>query len=407
MAPLSRLRAPERGFAGAIPALRGLFLSISSFLSDGTPTLLFLAFLAIVVGSGSAAAQTGCVPNTLNYPCLYVANGGEGADDVSVMNATSNDLIAVAGVGVVPGPVAITPDNAFVYVAGSVDAKTFGVSIIDTRTSSTITTVSLQEIPSGIAITPDGKFAYVVEGICSDFPACDPPIIEVIDTANHKVVTEAQVDLAKGGARESGATAIAFTPTGESAYVADTCFSVGYTSCVEKVSTASHTVTSIITGGQPNEPASIAVNPDGIVCASFVDFNNGFNVAFISGVTLINPPVFIRDNAVTSNEGFTITPDFILYAAEHGSPDGSLIYNTVARVDTRHQQLLVLPVTVGNGPTGVAVGPGGASVYVTNSGDSTLSIINTQTDSVFTIQGVSPTDGVSFVTDSYPGGLSS
>ena len=52
----------------------------------------------------------------------------------------------------------MTPDGAFVYVAGF-NSNT--VSVIDTATNTVTATVPVGGRPSGVAVTPDGAFVYV------------------------------------------------------------------------------------------------------------------------------------------------------------------------------------------------------------------------------------------------------
>jgi YVTN family beta-propeller protein len=575
--------------------------------------LVSLALLAITLGPTISQAQTGCVPNTLDYPCVYVAN--QGTNSVLAINASTNDVIATIPVGVSPMALALTPDNAFVYVANSsgivgapsvigraasvgvlgssavnnvgstviagdldvfpgptitgfppgvvygninivnvpareafddattaynnlaalgctqdittgelgglvlgpgvycfdttqaadlrgvltldfhgtnnadvvfqVPAGDFGsgslttepgssvvvtnpgqndnvywqvqgavsvgvssrlvgtilsegsngmtlnqfatiapgramllntgtsgpvimmnsntvsncagtVSVIDTASNTVSATVPLLSCPTQIAITPDGKFAYVVEASA---------IVEIIDTRSNQVVD--QINLKSGGASEQNPTAITFTPDGSFAYVADTCTTDSAPNqCAEKVSTASpHTITVISNAsGMANEPASIATTPDGtLVCLSYVDANFNLNVAFISTTSnTIVTSLALLNNAVTSNYGFGITPEGILYVAEQQSFDGLTKYNTVARVDTKVPRALSPAITVGNGPTGVAVGPNGALVYVTNEADNTLSVINTTTLAVFTQAAFNNPQGVAAMSESPP-----
>src|SRR5258708_22501063 len=131
--------------------------------------LFQFAPLAFVLISAFAFTQQqpSCVPNTANYPCVYVANGG--GSTVSVINAGTNKVIGAVSLGTLTTPqgLAITPDNAFVYVAVEISGLTNSpaVEAIDTATgavSATITGLNGQ-FPSQVAITPDGKSAYVVE----------------------------------------------------------------------------------------------------------------------------------------------------------------------------------------------------------------------------------------------------
>jgi YVTN family beta-propeller protein len=84
---------------------------------------------------------------TPNGAFAYVANIG-GANDVSVIDTSSNTEIA--RVPVAPGPfgVAVTPDGAFVYVTCSFDNRVF---VISTATNTLFDFVSVGNRPQGIA----------------------------------------------------------------------------------------------------------------------------------------------------------------------------------------------------------------------------------------------------------------
>jgi len=330
---------------------------------DGIQLLLLL--VAVVFGPVSAAAQVGCIPNTPNYPCVYVADSGDST--VSVINATTQNVITmIAGIGPSPTGVAVTPNNAFVYVT-TVNTPVSQVAVIDTRTNTLTTSVSLHSlngVPSQIAITPDGAFAYVVES----------STIEVIDTA-----TNLAVSVVNG---VTSPTAIAFTPDGKFAYIADTC---PRNACAQVVDTSTQLVTTTIQIPDTlvSEPASIAVTPDGsTVCMSVGDPNHQFEVAFInasSNTLLVAVP--LEQLALASNLGFGITPGGILYAAASTDPITGNPLNTVIPVNTI-SQVAGAPINVGLGPTGVAVAAGGAFVYVTNANSDTVSVIDTTNDTV-------------------------
>jgi YVTN family beta-propeller protein len=84
------------------------------------------------------------------------------------------------------------------------------------------------------------------------------------------------------------------------------------------------------------------------------------------------------------------------------SIDRSTIFHSIVQVDSKNQSLLKT-IAVGNGPTGVAVGPNAALVYVTNEADNTLSVINTSTLAVFTTQAAfNNPQGVAAMSESPP-----
>jgi len=92
-----------------------------------------------------------------------------------------------------------------------------------------------------------------------------------------------------------------------------------------------------------------------------------------------------------STYGLVVLPNNTLYVAE-GGPNSPNIASMAATLTSTPPVTPIL-VLVGTGPVGVAVGPGGVSIYVTNSGDNTISIIDVATNAVTTIGRGSGFDG--------------
>ncbi len=160
----------------------------------------------LLVTGGAIAAEAG--------PFAYVAHLA--ANTVSVIDTTTNMVVATVTVGGASYGVAITPDGAFAYVANQ-GSNT--VSVIDTATNAVVATVPVDS-PSGVAITPDGAFAYV--GARSN-------IVSVIDTATNTVVATIPII--------ADPRWVAITPDGAFAYVTN----FGSDS-VSVIATASNTV---------------------------------------------------------------------------------------------------------------------------------------------------------------------
>jgi YVTN family beta-propeller protein len=89
--------------------------------------------------------------------------------------------------------------------------------------------------PYAVAITPNGAFAYVANAAAST--------VSVINTANHTVVATISVGTIPHG--------VAITPDGAFAYVTNE-----YASTVSVIDTASNTVVDTVTG--------VAVAPEGV-----------------------------------------------------------------------------------------------------------------------------------------------
>jgi YVTN family beta-propeller protein len=217
------------------------------------------------------------------------------------------------------------PVGPFVYVTNS-SAGT--VSVIDTSTNAVVQTITLcgAELcspgPAGLAVTPGGKFVYVANK--------GNGTVSVIATSSNTVV--ATIPMPACDCASSSPAGVAITPDGTRAYVTDiTRFAIQVidTNPNDGPGSPYNTVTATITlgtlgVGSPNGP--IAITPDG--SAAFYTFNSDGFVGRID----TNP--------------------------------ASESYNT-------HTTSL----TVGNNPTGIAITPNGAFIYVANNTNNTVSVI--------------------------------
>src|SRR5713226_1135971 len=109
-------------------------------------SVLFL-LLSLGAGLGTATAQA--------QTSAYVTNA---SGTVSVIDTTTNTVVATIPVGLFPSGVAITPDGTRAYVTNIFNS----ISVIDTATNIVVVTIPSGQFPTGVAITPDGTRAYVV-----------------------------------------------------------------------------------------------------------------------------------------------------------------------------------------------------------------------------------------------------
>jgi YVTN family beta-propeller protein len=107
-------------------------------------TLTLLILFVICVGTASA------------QPYAYIANYD--SNYVTIMDISTNQVIANVDVGRRPEGVAVTPGGDFVYVANGGSAN---VSVIRTSDNIVVNTVQVNNHPAGVAVTPDGEFVYV------------------------------------------------------------------------------------------------------------------------------------------------------------------------------------------------------------------------------------------------------
>jgi len=96
---------------------------------------------------------------------------------VSVIDSSTNTLIATVGVGSEPVGVAVKPDGNRAYVANRADNN---VSVIDTSSYTVVATVAVGIGPQGVAMSPDGTRAYVTNTASSTSRSSTPPTIQLL-----------------------------------------------------------------------------------------------------------------------------------------------------------------------------------------------------------------------------------
>ena len=124
-----------------------------------------LAFGILVVANLSAEGK----------PFVYVTNIGLNSNNVSVIDASTNTVVANVPVGFSPAAIAVTPDATRAYVT---NLASNNVSVIDTTANSVVATIPVGIRPVAVSIAPDGKRVYVANGAATGITTN----ISVIDT---------------------------------------------------------------------------------------------------------------------------------------------------------------------------------------------------------------------------------
>jgi YVTN family beta-propeller protein len=115
----------------------------------------------------------------------YVTNAAD--NTVSVIDTSTNAVIATIPVGFAPYSATITPDGTRAYVANANDNT---ISVIDTSTNTVIATIPVAS-PHDIDLTPDGTHAYVTNTTTNT--------VSVLNTATNTVITTIPVGNAPHG----------------------------------------------------------------------------------------------------------------------------------------------------------------------------------------------------------------
>lgn len=110
----------------------------------------------------------------------YVVN--EVSETLSVIDATTQTVVATVPVGSDPNDVAVTPDGKTVYV---VNSGSNTLTVISGQTDTVITTTVVGTRPEEIAISPDGTKAFVTNSVSND--------VSVINTTTHALIATVPV----------------------------------------------------------------------------------------------------------------------------------------------------------------------------------------------------------------------
>ena len=292
----------------------------------GFVVVTLTAFLAVVPGSH---AQTD----------LYVANLG--SDDVSVVDANTDQVTATIPVGNDPDGIAVLPNGTAVFVANFLGDD---VSVIDPTTHSVSSTIPVASGPVGVAAAPDGSRVYVANRESNS--------VSVIDTAALRVVANVGVG--------EGPNGIAVRPDGGVVYVTNSFTNAP--GVVSVIDAASNQVVDVIAVN--HSPGRVAFTPDGEL--AYVTNYRSHNVSVIDAHThdvVATVPVAGR----ATNIAF--------------SPDGSLAYVTTlgGRINvietTSHS--LVANIEVGVQPYAIAALASGDRAYTADLRSDTSTVIET------------------------------
>ena len=321
-----------------------LALFLSAFISLSQPVQAANTATVTVGGTPYAVAITP------DGKYAYVPN----AENVSVINTATNKVTATVTARNWPAGIAITPDGKYAYVPDTNTPTNQGgiVSVISIATNTVTATITVGGNPNhGVAITPDGKYVYVTnfDGTVAVISTATNTV-----TANITIGTQSAPSVVSTGPKtitiEGGSTipqAVAITPNGEYAYVANG------DGTVSAINTTTNTVTATITlAGNPN---ALAVTPNGeyaYVCA----MNSSGMVTVINTAT---NTVTATITGFGSPNGIAMTPDGRYAYVTDGFNNSVSVINTATNTVDR-------TVTVGTTPYGIAITPNGEYVYVTN-----------------------------------------
>jgi len=242
--------------------------------------------------------------------------------------------VAVTGLAGFAGSASAAEATAYVANYGSST-----LTPIPTATNLPGSPFSAGDGPAAIAITPDGKTAYVADALGG--------AVKAINLLAHAVTHTITV--------RSRPTAVAITPDGKTAYVAESG-----AGSVQTIDVASNTVTHTISVG--SNPTAIAITPNGKTV--YVACDGSFDVVAISTATKKVTATIPVDFGYGIPVGIAITPDgkkaYVPFNLNLASDTGGVqVFDLPANTPT-----ISFPPSFFGYPTSVAISPDGKTAYV-------------------------------------------
>ncbi len=312
----------------------------------------------------------------------FVPSAGNGT--VSVVDTSTNSVVASIPVGSAPLAAAIHPAGGPVFVA---NYGSNSVSIIDAASALVIDTVSLQYPPYSLALNPSGTQVYVI--------SLEGRNVSVIDLATHAVVATISLGIQPPSEGDSGPRALAFAPSGAHAYVASD------NGTVSVIDTVTYALTGVIglgatagmncTFGTGTCPRGIAVHPSGQF--AYVTRLEGPGTGG-TGSAQRNAFLSVLDLATNSESAVIrlggLNPHGIAISASGNLAFVALAESDRVAVVDLGAQSVVATLPVGSFPRGVARHPAADRVYVANQNSASVSVIDSVARTVVATVGVGP-----------------
>lgn len=361
--PRIRYVHPPAGLANALVTVSGNNLGATA--ADNTLTF-------------TNAGATTLTANAFALTTRVPAGAGEGPIQLNTpqglaisplnfsLNVTAPQLLVSATIGTagVPAGVAISPDGRKAYVA----TRSSAVSLVNTVNASVLVSQGTPAQVNAIVAAPNGRWVYAANAQQG---------IAVLDAGTAALqenipVIVGGVPVQAGGYPTLNPQGLAITPDGRYLLVSENRLG----GVVAVIDIGTKTTVASFALGAGFIPLGIAVHPDGQ--RAYVAFANptlmGGDVVRVFDITTMTATaVTIPVGAVPT--GMAVTPDGTkLFVSNNGS-------STVSVIDTA-TDTVTTTVAAGAAPAGLAVSPDQSRLYVVNNGSSSVSVIDVALNNV-------------------------
>jgi YVTN family beta-propeller protein len=318
-----------------------------------------LGLMALTAATALAAARPSSAAATGGPPGLIapVAAPAAARETLHLAAPALQVPVHTAGqtptVGSEPTGIAATDTTAYVANAGS---DTVSVVDLTQDPAAVVATIPVGDRPAGVALSPDGSQLFVTNFFGGT--------LSIIDTATDTVTDTVTVGTDPNGVVEIGG----------SVYVANL---VSGTISVVDPATGTVTGTITLTGTLAPAPSGLAASADGTYLYADDSRNGATDVIDITEPT----PTVIGSASVGTYPAYLLTDGTTAYVANatQGSGPGTV---SVLDVANPTAPSVTSTIDVGSHPYGVALIPATGQVLVANSGDGTVSVIDTASGAV-------------------------
>jgi YVTN family beta-propeller protein len=279
-------------------------------------------------------------------PKAYVGNFKDST--VSVIDTVVDKVVATVPVASGPHGMAITQDGRTLYVSGD---RSSSVDVIDTRTDKVVKTIHVGKSPNGVALTPDDRLLLVA--------VYDEDRVAFIDTATQSVIDAVTVPRPH---------TVSISPDGKQAYVT--------------VQEPGHFGLALIDLGTRSVLRTVALKKtprDGEFGYNGKAFY--FTQAGISSVQVLDP----ASGKIVTQIPTGVSPHFVGYPL--GSAFGLVVVQGPGELlffDPATNKA-VRRVAVGKQPHWGTASADGKTIYVTNEGSNTVTVVDVATGRTMTI----------------------
>ena len=298
----------------------------------------------------------------LDNGLIYVSNYGQfnTTGTVSVINGTTNDIVASIPVGKNPQAIVYNPANGLVYTANALSNT---LSIINGTSNSLVGSIVVGAFPgknpTGITLNPINNSIYVTN--------MGSNTVSVINGTTNVVVNN--ITLATGGHGEGAGGTGFFSPAGI-AYNSDNGNLYVTNRGSDTLTVINGTTNELVDGISLN-----AIAPSGIVYNAANNYiyvtNMGSNtVSVINGTT----------NTVVANIPVGLGPNGIAYNQNNGDVYvANSVNDTISIVDGLENTVIsTIPLGNNNNPNDISYNINNDRLFVTNTNSSTVSAIENQ-----------------------------